>query len=101
MNWLAIVVSVWALYFMGYSVYLRYKLGRLKEVSKKGILEIADAAKEAVAAEKIKTDDIAARYEEMRKVPQIACMTDEQVRVLAEFLAVHIREILEKKEYVN
>lgn len=51
---------------------------------------------------KLEVEDIKARYEEIRKVPHIAYMTDNQVQVLAEILAVHVREILNSpKELVN
>ena len=47
-------------------------------------------------------EDSKARIDEFKKLPIIACMTDNQVHILAEMLAVHVRQILEiKKEWVN
>ena len=47
-------------------------------------------------------EDAKARMEEFKKVPLLACMTDNQVRILAEMLVIQMRAILEvKKEYVN
>ena len=47
-------------------------------------------------------EDAKARIEEFKKLPMIACMTDNQVHILAEMLAIHVRQILEiKKEWVN
>ena len=46
--------------------------------------------------------DAAERVEEFKKHPLIACMSDGQVSILAEMLAISLRQILEsKKEYVN
>lgn len=46
--------------------------------------------------------DAASRMEEFKKHPTIACMTDGQVSILAEMLAIHLRDILSSpKEYVN
>ena len=46
--------------------------------------------------------DFTQRMEDFKKHPTIACMTDGQVTILAEMLAIHIREIMDaKKEYVN
>ena len=40
--------------------------------------------------------------EEFKKHPTLACFTDGQVSILAEMLAISLRQILEsKKEYVN
>lgn len=47
-------------------------------------------------------EDAKQRMEEFKKQPMVAAMTDNQVSVLAEMLAVHIRDIFEaKKELVN
>ena len=46
--------------------------------------------------------DAKARIAEFNKRPVIACMTDNQVQILAEMLAVHVRQIIDsKKEFVN
>lgn len=46
--------------------------------------------------------DAKARIDEFKKQPVIACMTDNQVQILAEMVASHVRQILEaKKEYIN
>lgn len=46
--------------------------------------------------------DAARRIEEFKKQPMIACMSDGQVQVLAEMLAIRFQDILNaKKEYIN
>jgi peptidoglycan hydrolase CwlO-like protein len=48
------------------------------------------------------TKDAADRMAEFKKHPTIACMTDGQVAILAEMLAIHLRDILShSKEYIN
>jgi len=102
MFWLLVIISAALIYFFSRSVLLAHKITELLKVSKDSIDTVAKAAEEAIASERIKTADIAARYEEMRKVPQLACMTDQQVNVLAEMLAIHIRDIVNRDdEYVN
>jgi peptidoglycan hydrolase CwlO-like protein len=46
--------------------------------------------------------DSAERMEEFKRHPMIAAMTDGQVTILAEMLAIHLRDILQhEKEYIN
>ena len=84
------------LLFFNYIGFLAWKQERLARITL--LTDIKKAEKEY----ETQAEDLEARFQELKKVPVIAAMTDQQVSVLGELLAMHIEKILgEKRNYVN
>lgn len=81
---------------MNYGAYLVWKQERFARI---------ELFKEATKAEKEyekHTKDLETRFQELKNVPVIAAMTDNQVSVLGEMLAIELKKIMEyKRDYVN
>jgi hypothetical protein len=78
------------------------KLTADRDARKQEVIRLTNKLIEVQNRADLVESDAAQRMEEFKKHPTIACMTDGQVSILAEMLAIHLRQILEsKKEWVN
>ena len=75
---------------------------RNEEGRKSEVIRLTNKMIEVQNNAKLIEKDAKARIAEFNKRPVIACMTDNQVQILAEMLAVHVHQIIDsKKEFVN
>ncbi len=84
---------------------LNIKIAKLTAERDSRVSEVARVTNKLIEVQNranLVENDAKDRMEEFKKHPMIACMSDAQVTILAEMLAIHLRQILNsKEEYVN